>query len=348
MGVGIKMMTGDHVAIAKEIAAQLHLGTNILVAKDLFNKAEELTEISRLEAADGIAQVFPEHKFSIVKDLQKSGHIVGMTGDGVNDAPALKQADVGIAVSGATDAARAAASIVLTAPGISTIIVAIEEARRIFHRMTSYATFRITETIRVLLFMTLSIVIFAFYPVTAVMIVFLALLNDFPIMTISIDNASVAGNPVRWDMLEVLIKALAMGITGVIGTFILFWYIKDVLLFTDPLIKTTIFLKLLVSGHLTLYITRTRGWFWQRPLPSWILFTLLEGTQIAGTITAVYGILMPAIGWIYALGVWVFATVEFLIENTVYVLVIKIFDFSLKKRKRRLLERSERKISGPK
>lgn len=330
MGINIKMMTGDHVAIAREIAAQLHLGTNILVASDLFGENKSHQELQKLEGADGIAQVFPEHKFGIVKDLQEREHVVGMTGDGVNDAPALKQADVGIAVSGATEAARAAADIVLTAPGISTIITAIEEARRIFHRMTSYATFRITETIRVLLFMTLSIVIFSFYPVTAIMIVFLALLNDFPIMTISIDNAMVASKPVRWNMLEVLLVASTMGITGVIGTFILFWYIKDVLLFSKDMIMTTIFLKLLVSGHLTLFITRSRGWFWQRPWPRWILVAMLEATQVIGTLTAVYGFFMPGIGWAYALGVWGFSIIEFLIEGTVRVFVIKIYDLVTK------------------
>ena len=135
---------------------------------------------------------FPEHKFKIVKALQGAGYIVGMTGDGVNDAPALKQADVGIAVSGATDAARAAADLVLTAPGLSVITTAIEEARRIFERMNSYAIYRIAETMRLLLFMTASILIFNFYPVTAIMVVLLALLNDLPIMMIAYDNAPFA------------------------------------------------------------------------------------------------------------------------------------------------------------
>lgn len=345
MGIGIKMMTGDHVAIAKEIAAKLHLGTNILLADDLFGGGKKSNAIEMLEKADGIAQVFPEHKFDIVKDLQQKDHVVGMTGDGVNDAPALKQADVGIAVSGATDAARAAASIVLTAPGIATIITAIEEARRIFHRMTSYATFRIAETIRVLLFMTLSIVLFSFYPVTAVMIVFLALLNDFPIMTISIDNALVAEKPVRWNMAEVLTVASAVGITGVISSFILFWYIKVVMLMPEPLIKTTIFLKLLVAGHLTLFITRSRGWFWQKPWPSWVLLVMLEGTQIIGTLAAVYGIFMTPIGWLYALGVWSYALVWFFIGNVVRVLVIKILDYRTEQHQKHLSQTEGKVIS---
>ena len=180
MGVKVKMVTGDALAIAQETAKKLDMGTNILDAASLGDskKQETAAVAESIEKADGFAQVFPEHKFHIVDVLQKRGHIVGMTGDGVNDAPALKKADCGIAVSGATDAARAAASIVLVAPGLSVIIDAIKESRKIFQRMNSYAIYRIAETLRVLLFMTLAILIFKFYPVTAVMIVMMALLND--------------------------------------------------------------------------------------------------------------------------------------------------------------------------
>ena len=151
-------------AIAQETARQLGLGTNILDASGLGDiKHQETRESAEsIEKADGFAQVFPEHKFHIVDVLQKHGHIVGMTGDGVNDAPALKKADCGIAVSGATDAARAAASIVLLTPGLSVIIDAIKESRKIFQRMNSYAIYRIAETLRVLLFMTLAILSLTF------------------------------------------------------------------------------------------------------------------------------------------------------------------------------------------
>ena len=191
MGVKIKMVTGDALAIAREMAKTLGMGSNILDANTLGNsKTEEsATAAKSIEDADGFAQVFPEHKFHIVDVLQKHGHIVGMTGDSVNDAPALKKADCGFAVSGATDAARAAASIVLVAPGLSVIIDAIKESRKIFQRMNSYAIYRIAETLRVLLFVTLAIVIFNFYPLTAIMIVILALLNDGAILSIAYDNA---------------------------------------------------------------------------------------------------------------------------------------------------------------
>ena len=197
LGLKIKMVTGDQVAIAREIARQLGLGTNILDAK-IFEetKAHQASQLAdAIEQADGFAQVFPEHKYHIIDVLQQRGHIVGMTGDGVNDAPALKKADAGIAVSGATDAARAAASIALLNPGLSVIVDAITESRRIFERMLSYAVYRIAETVALLGFITIVIVFFNTFPVTPIMIVFLAILNDGSILSIAYDNTRRPPSP---------------------------------------------------------------------------------------------------------------------------------------------------------
>jgi len=322
MGLSVRMITGDNLAIARETARKLHLGDDIAVASQVFG--DEKAHSGALESADGFAEVFPEHKFQIVEQLQAAGHIVGMTGDGVNDAPALKQADVGIAVSGATDAARAAADLILTAPGLSVITTAIEEARRIFERMTSYATFRIAETIRVLLFMTLSILVFDFYPVTAVMIVLLAILNDFPIMMIAYDNAPFAARPVRWDMQRVLTLSSVLGVLGVVASFTLFWFARDYLRLPAETVRTLVFLKLLVAGHLTIYVTRTKGRLWQRPWPSWRLVVVTEATQVLGTLAAVYGWFVAPIGWGYALGVWAYALAWMLVNDTVKVAVLRL------------------------
>ncbi len=318
MGVDIKMVTGDHEAIARGIAGQLDLGQSIVVADTVFGDNAPGAKLSRILAADGFARVFPEHKFEIVKALQASGRIVGMTGDGVNDAPALKQADVGIAVSGATDAARAAAAPVLTAPGLSVITTAIEEARRIFERMTGYAIYRIAETMRLLLFMTAAILIFNFYPVTAIMVVLLALLNDIPIMMIAYDNAPFAMAPVRWDMGRVLTVASALGIYGVLESFVLYWIALDYFALPALLLQATIFLKLLVSGHMTIYLTRNKGWVWQQPWPSWKLVVPCEATQLLGTLI-VYGVAMAPIGWWLALFVWAYTLVSFFVANAVKV-----------------------------
>jgi H+-transporting ATPase len=326
MGVSVKMVTGDHLAIAKQIASELHLGPNILTADAVFAKGKGTVAGDRAEKADGFAQVFPEHKFEIVKSLQARGHIVGMTGDGVNDAPALKQADVGIAVSGATDAARAAADLVLTAPGLSVITRAVEEARRIFERMTAYAIYRIAETVRVLLFMTLSILVFNFYPVTAIMIILLALLNDFPIMMIAYDNAPVADRPARWDMHRVLVIASILGLLGVLASFGLFWAAEEFMQLPRTTIQTLIFLKLLVAGHLTIYLTRNTGAIWQRPWPSMKLLVTTEATQVVGTLAAVYGWLVQPIGWRYALLVWAYALAWFLINSVAKIMAYRLME----------------------
>jgi H+-transporting ATPase len=315
MGVEIKMVTGDHQAIAREIAATLHLGPRILPADQMFGRAGEAVDGAAVEAADGFSQVFPEHKYAIVKVLQSRDHIVGMTGDGVNDAPALKQADVGIAVSGATDAARAAADLVLTAPGLSVITTGIEEARRIFERMTSYSIYRIAETIRVLLFMTLAILIFRFYPVTAVMIVLLAVLNDFPIMMIAYDNAPVSERPVRWDMPVTLSLSVLLGVLGVIASFVLFWIAERYLHLPRGEVQSIIFLKLLVAGHLTIYLTRNKGAVWQRPWPSWPFVVVTESTKVLGTLAAVYGWFVTPIGWSYAGLVWAYSLAWFFVNS---------------------------------
>jgi H+-transporting ATPase len=336
LGLDIRMVTGDHLAIAKQIASQVGLGQNIAVASDLFDDKGNVRDDKRLMEAEGYAEVFPEHKFNIVTAFQKAGHIAGMTGDGVNDAPALRRADVGIAVSGATDAARAAAALVLTDAGISVIVGAMHQARLIFGRMQSYAIFRIAETIRVLLFMTFSILLFNFYPVTAVMIVLLALFNDFPIMMIAYDNTEESRKPVRWDMRHVLTISSLLGTLGVIASFLLFWYAQQMMHMTKESLQTLIFLKLLVGGHLTIYITRRHGWFWSRPFPSWKLIVATEATQLAGTLAAVYGWLIPPIGWGYALAVWGYALVWFLVNDAIKIGV-----------NRRILHRSAKVTSPP-
>jgi H+-transporting ATPase len=327
MGVTVKMVTGDQIAIGKEIARQLGLGANILDA-GLFadTKHHEAGQLAdAIEQVDGFAQVFPEHKYHIVDVLQQRGHIVGMTGDGVNDAPALKKADAGIAVSGATDAARSAADLVLLTPGLSVIIDAIKESRKTFQRMNSYAIYRIAETIRVLLFMTLSILVFNFYPVTAVMIVLLALLNDGAILSIAFDRVRYHNEPEAWNMPVVLGIATVLGIAGVIASFGLFYLGERVFHLSRETIQSLMYLKLSVAGHLTIFVTRTRGPFWS-VRPSRILLGAVAGTQLVATLITVYGLLMAPIGWSWALLVWGYALAWFLVNDRVKLVAYRIFD----------------------
>jgi len=327
MGVSVKMVTGDALAIAVETAKKLGMGTNILDASGFGDtKRHETAALAEsIEKADGFAQVFPEHKFHIVDVLQQGGHIVGMTGDGVNDAPALKKADCGIAVSGATDAARAAAAIVLMTPGLSVIIDAIKESRKIFQRMNSYAIYRIAETLRVLLFMTLSILIFNFYPLTAVMIVMLALLNDGAILSIAYDNVHYKNQPEAWNMRLVLGIATVLGVVGVVSAFGLFYIGERVLHLDRAHIQTLMYLKLSVAGHLTIFLTRTRGPFWSIR-PARVLWVAVVGTQVLATLIAVYGLFMTPLGWGWALFVWGYAVAWFLVNDRVKLLAYRILD----------------------
>jgi H+-transporting ATPase len=317
-GIEIKMVTGDDLAIAREISRKLGLGEDIQPATQLFKKDTDIDHLSteaiaQIEKADGYARVFPEHKYGIVRALQSKGHIVGMTGDGVNDSPAIKQADVGIAVSGATDAARAAAALVLTAPGLSVIIRAVEEARKIFERMNSYAIYRIVETIRIMFFVVLAMVFFNFYPITAIMIILLALFNDVPIMAIAVDNTRVDPNPVKWDMHRVLTISTVLGLTGVAGSFLMLIIAKNWLKLDIAQIQTFVFLKMAVAGHLTLFVTRTSRMFLKKPYPAPILLWSAVFTKLLATLFVVYpfGLITPihwrAVGviWAYCIA-WLF------------------------------------------
>ena len=330
--------------IVKEVQKELH---NRPLPKGYIKKHE--SEIIQLiEEANGFAQVFPEDKYFIVDKLQKVDHIVGMTGDGVNDAPALKKADAGIAVSGATDAARAAADIILMAPGLRVIVDAIKEARITFERMKSYTIYRIAETIRIIVFMTLAIVVFNFYPLTAIMIIVLALLNDIPILAIAYDNTKVREKPVRWDMHEMLVLSSWLGIAGVMSSFLIF-YITMVYLKTHPesahflpdvpvwidmhdekswlgFVQSIFFVKLVVAGHGTIYNTRIDDWFFKKPWPSWILFIATFSTAVIGTIIGVYGFgLMIPIGWDWALFMWAYALSWFVFNDAVKMAVLKYY-----------------------
>lgn len=333
LGVDIKMITGDDLAIAAEIGAEVGIGTRFLTGSSLDelggqqDQADPGPAISLVDKADGFARVLPEHKYNIVRVLQRAGHIVGMTGDGVNDAPALKQADAGIAVTGATDAARDAADVVLLSPGLTVIVNAIRLSREIFQRMTAYATYRIAETLRVLLLITITILALRFEPVTATMIVLLAVLNDGAILTIAVDRARGGMRPEAWDMRSVVTVATALGVVGTVASFGLL-VIGDLVLHADrSQLQTMMYLKLSVAGHLTLLITRVRGPFWSLR-PATALLTAIAAAQAIATLLAVNGWLMSPIGWAQAGIVWAYAIIWFLVGDRVKLRAWSLLDHS--------------------
>lgn len=338
-GIEVKMVTGDHQAIASEIAGQLHLGTHILTVDERLSQfanggALPADLADEIEHSDGFAQVFPEHKYAIVKILQQRGHIVAMTGDGVNDAPALKQADVGIAVSGATDAARGAAALILTAPGLNVIVKAVEEARRIFERMTSYTIYRIAMTLDILFFVVVAMLIFNDYPLTAIMVVLLSLLDDIPIMTIAWDNTIVQKAPVHWEMPRVLALSSAMGALAFGGTFFLYMLTRFV--FDIPLLEaqSIMFLQLIAGGHLMLFLTRVRGPFWRPPFPAPILLLAILGTQVVGIAIVAFGWLMPALPWTIIALVWAYNIVWMVLADFAKLGIHRLMDNEAKHQSR--------------
>ncbi|MCF7806686.1 MAG: plasma-membrane proton-efflux P-type ATPase [Simkaniaceae bacterium] len=330
LGLQVKMVTGDHTAIAKELAGKLGLGSNIYPAEEILSKDGKFTleQDELIEKANGFAQVFPEHKFGIVKHLQTKGHIVGMTGDGVNDAPALKQADVGIAVSNATDAARAASDLILTQPGLKVISYAIDESRRIFGRMKSYAMYRISETIRLLLFLLLSMLIFHTPPLSAIMIILIALLNDIPIMMIAYDHMEIEPRPVTWNMREVFSVATILAVCGVISTFGLYWIGDRFWHLTASQCSSLAFMGILCGGNLTIYLTRNVHYVFSAPLPEWRFVIATLFSQAVGTLATVYGCGTEdfvGIGWEYVGYSWLYLAASFTLFIAVKELIYRSF-----------------------
>ncbi len=322
LGLDIKMVTGDRVEIAREIARAVGIGDDVLEAEAM-HRLRGAALADKAEQADGFAQVVPEDKYRIVEALQDHGHIVGMTGDGVNDVAALHRADAGIAVSGATEAAQAAADIVLLAPGLSTIVEAVHRAREVFRRMKNYAIYRITETLRIVAFVTVTIVVFGFFPITPIQVVLLAILNDAAILTIAYDRVRASGRPERWDLTEVLVIAATLGFFGVVSTFGLVWIAHGPLALTDAVVPTLVYLKLSVSGHFTVFLARTRGPFWSYR-PAWVLLGAVVGTQLVATLIAVSGLLMQPVGWGLVALAWGWATVEFLLLDPAKLAAYKV------------------------
>jgi H+-transporting ATPase len=343
-GVEVKMITGDDTAIARETARELDMGDHIIAAQDAFPSGMDPDHVPAkvardIERADGYARVFPEHKYAIVKALQQRGHLVAMTGDGVNDAPALKQADCGVAVSGATDAARSAAALILTAPGLSVILAAFDEARRIFGRISSYTLYRVALTVDIMFLVVLSTVFFNYQPLTAIMVVLLALLDDVPIMAIAYDHTEVPPKPVRWEMRRTLIVASVIGAACIIQSFLLLFFGIKVL--TDPAagalrawlglhgvgeLRTVMFLQLLAGGHLVLLLTRGVRSFWRRPHPSWVLLGAIFATQFLAVVICAAGLLIPAISWRLIGVVWAYDLVWMFLTDATKLAIYRALD----------------------
>uniref|UniRef100_A0A3B6U564 Plasma membrane ATPase n=1 Tax=Triticum aestivum TaxID=4565 RepID=A0A3B6U564_WHEAT len=335
LGVNVKMITGDQLAIGKETGRRLGMGTNMYPSSALLGQKNSDESISALpvddliEKADGFAGVFPEHKYEIVKRLQARKHICGMTGDGVNDAPALKKADIGIAVADATDAARSASDIVLTEPGLSVIISAVLTSRAIFQRMKNYTIYAVSITIRIVLgFMLLALIWKFDFPPFMVLII--AILNDGTIMTISKDRVKPSPLPDSWKLAEIFTTGVILGGYLAIMTVIFFWAAYKTNFFprlfhVESLEKTAqddfqklaaaIYLQVSTISQALIFVTRSRSWsFAERP--GFLLVFAFFVAQLIATLIAVYAdwrfTQIKGIGWGWAGVVWLYNIITYL------------------------------------
>jgi len=264
LGLRTRMITGDSTPIALEISREVGIGEKICKLSDIKEGK------GNVEECDAFAEVFPEDKFYLVKALQKMGHVTGMTGDGVNDAPALKQAEVGIAVSSATDVAKASASIVLTHQGLQDIVSAVEDGRRIFQRMLTYTLNKIIKTIQVVIFLTVSFFVFRFFVTTPFDIILLIFANDFVTMSIATDNVRFSNNPEKWNIRSLLGSSLSLALLIVVESFIIL-IVGLRMGLNNSEINTFIFDMLVFSGLFTVYMVRERGRVWSSMPGKWLL-----------------------------------------------------------------------------
>jgi H+-transporting ATPase len=293
LGVKPMMLTGDNIAIAREIARQVSIGDRIIRMEE-FRKMDDIEQAKTIEEIDGFAEIYPEDKYRIVKLLQSRGHMVGMTGDGVNDAPALKQAEMGIAVSSSTDVAKASASTVLTESGVGVIIDAIKTSRHIYQRMLTWVINKVTKVIQVIGLLTVG---FFWFHNTVVSLLGMALLifaNDFVTMSLATDNVEYTANPNKWNVRNITFASLIIGVLlvgeGAIALFVGSHYFN---LAFDQL-RTFIMLTLIFTSQFRVYIVRERRYFWSSR-PGRELLIATAAAIVIFALLGVYGLIVPPV-----------------------------------------------------
>lgn len=341
LGVTVKMLTGDAVAIAKETCKMLSLGTKVYDSQRLIGSGGMAGSAIHdfVEAADGFAEVFPEHKYQVVEILQNRGHLTAMTGDGVNDAPSLKKADCGIAVEGASDAARSAADVVFLDEGLSTIITSIKVARQIFHRMKAYIQYRISLCIHLEIYLLLSIIILN-ESIRANLIVFIALFADVATIAIAYDNAPAAHQPVEWQLPKIWIISVILGLILAGGT----WIVRGTLFLNGGGIiqnfgntQEILYLEVALTENWLIFVTRLGGGESEITLPSWELVAAVGVVDIIATLFCLFGwlsgaerrnhITAPMGGWtdiVTIVRVWAFSFGVIVVCALVYYVLCRI------------------------
>jgi len=288
LGIRVIMVTGDGLSTARAVAHQVGIGDHVCAAQSLESgNTPDPT-------CDVFGEVLPEHKFALVQALQKQGHITGMTGDGVNDAPALKQAQVGIAVSSATDVAKAAASLVLTRPGLGNILSAIRVSRQIYQRMLTYTLNKIIKTIQIVAFLSLGLILTGTFVTTPLLVVLLIFANDFVTMSIATDQVRASPTPDHWDVRAMLIPSLSLALPVLALTFGIFLVGRDLLLLPIAQLQTLSFITLVFTAQGMIYLMRERHHFWFSQPGKWMMLASTLDILVI-ILLASFGILMQAI-----------------------------------------------------
>ncbi|MDE1925177.1 MAG: HAD-IC family P-type ATPase [Patescibacteria group bacterium] len=303
-GIAVKMVTGDTIATARRVAEQLSLQGEVLNCRERAVMGAISDEV--FNRTGTFAEVLPEDKLALVKMARASGRILAVTGDGVNDLPAIRNADVGIAVANAVDALKAVADIVLLSHGISVIRDALIEARNIFARLSSYATYRISESFRLVVTVLVLGFLYADFPLTPVQLLLLALLNDIPIISLAFNRVKRSSRPADLHSKERFVAGTLFGLVGVANSLLLFFVMTQWLHLSWPLIQAAFFLKLAVSGHMLIYVAHTKARWWKF-LPSGTVIAATTITQLIATSLVFFGIVVPALSLPLILFVWVWA-----------------------------------------
>ena len=288
MGVRVAMVTGDGLVTARAVAAQVGIAGRACSSQDLRENIDQTLDCAVF------AGVFPEDKFRLVRALQQAGHVVGMTGDGVNDAPALKQAEVGIAVASATDVAKASASLVLTNPGLTDTLAAVDTSRRIYQRMLTYTLNKVIKTVEIGLFLSIGVILTRDFIITPLLIVMLLFTNDFVTMSIATDHVSASPMPDRWHIRTLMLAGMSLGSLILLLSFGLFFYGHDFLRLPLPQLQTLVFVTLVFTGQGMVYLVRERGHFWNSAPSRWMILSSIVDVS-AVCLLSTRGILMASL-----------------------------------------------------
>jgi H+-transporting ATPase len=318
LGVSVKMLTGDALAVASEIAQGVGLPNIRRVADLKAASAQAGNEaIDLLAGADGYAEVYPEDKYIVVQHLQAAGHVTGMTGDGVNDAPALRQAEVGIAVSSATDVAKGAASVVLTEPGLTNIVALVEQGRTIYQRILTWIVNKISRTILKAAFVAIAFVVTGKFVVSAFAMLLLVFMTDFAKIALATDRVRPSNQPETWAIGGFIAVAVVLGVAMVAEALLLLWigWSRFGLATSDNALYTFSFLTLLYMAVFSIVSARERRWFWTT-MPGKTLIAALMADALAGTALTFVGLpdLMP-LPWWQMLAIFCYAMIACLVVN---------------------------------